>query len=100
MLKKRSIMIITLWAVLLILSACAGVAPIDQTATAQADGGQGETTGGEGEGADAGADLEGDVIIDGSSTVYPITTAVAEEFAGIYPDVRVSVGLSGTGGGF
>ncbi len=44
--------------------------------------------------------LAGDVIIDGSSTVYPITTAVAEEFAKIYPDVRISVGLSGTGGGF
>ncbi len=44
--------------------------------------------------------LAGDVIIDGSSTVYPITTAVAEEFAKVYPDVRISVGLSGTGGGF
>lgn len=44
--------------------------------------------------------LSGDVIIDGSSTVYPITTAVAEEFAKFASDVRVSVGLSGTGGGF
>ncbi len=44
--------------------------------------------------------LSGDVVVDGSSTVYPITTAVAEEFSAIYPDVRVSVGLSGTGGGF
>lgn len=44
--------------------------------------------------------LSGDVIVDGSSTVYPITTAVAEEFAKQAPDVRVSVGLSGTGGGF
>lgn len=45
-------------------------------------------------------DVSGDIIIDGSSTVYPITTAVAEEFAKVAPDVRVSVGLSGTGGGF
>jgi phosphate transport system substrate-binding protein len=44
--------------------------------------------------------LEGDVIADGSSTVFPITTAVAEEFALAAPNVRVSVGLSGTGGGF
>lgn len=44
--------------------------------------------------------LSGDVVVDGSSTVYPITVAVAEEFAAIQPDVRVSVGLSGTGGGF
>jgi phosphate transport system substrate-binding protein len=45
-------------------------------------------------------DVSGDIIVDGSSTVYPITTAVAEEFAKVAPDVRVSVGLSGTGGGF
>lgn len=44
--------------------------------------------------------IEGDVTADGSSTVYPVTVAVAEEFAKEYKDVRVSVGLSGTGGGF
>jgi len=44
--------------------------------------------------------ISGDVIVDGSSTVYPITVAVAEEFSKEYSDVRVSVGLSGTGGGF
>lgn len=44
--------------------------------------------------------LSGDVVVDGSSTVFPITTAVAEEFALVAPNVRVSVGLSGTGGGF
>ncbi|MDO9545851.1 MAG: PstS family phosphate ABC transporter substrate-binding protein [Pelolinea sp.] len=46
------------------------------------------------------ANFSGDVLIDGSSTVYPITVAVAEEFSVVQPDVRVSVGLSGTGGGF
>jgi phosphate transport system substrate-binding protein len=45
-------------------------------------------------------DLSGDVVIDGSSTVYPITVAVAEEFAAVAPKIRISVGLSGTGGGF
>jgi phosphate transport system substrate-binding protein len=50
--------------------------------------------------ADELAALSGDVIADGSSTVYPITTAVAEEFAAVAPNVRISVGLSGTGGGF
>ena len=44
--------------------------------------------------------LSGDILVDGSSTVYPITVAVAEEFVKIQPDVRPSVGLSGTGGGF
>jgi phosphate transport system substrate-binding protein len=40
------------------------------------------------------------VRIDGSSTVFPITEAVAEEFQRLHPDVRVTVGISGTGGGF
>lgn len=40
------------------------------------------------------------VKIDGSSTVYPITEAVAEEFQAGHPKVRVTVGISGTGGGF
>ncbi len=41
-----------------------------------------------------------DILIDGSSTVYPITEAMAEEFGKQHPDVRVTVGISGTGGGF
>jgi len=44
--------------------------------------------------------LTGRVVVDGSSTVYPITEAVAEEFASVQPRVRVLVGVSGTGGGF
>jgi phosphate transport system substrate-binding protein len=39
------------------------------------------------------------IKIDGSSTVYPISEAVAEEF-GKKSKVRVTVGISGTGGGF
>ena len=44
--------------------------------------------------------LSGTIEIDGSSTVFPITEAVAEEFEKVHPDVRVIVGVSGTGGGF
>ena len=41
------------------------------------------------------------VKIDGSSTVYPITEAVAEDFQKAKKNsVRVTVGISGTGGGF
>lgn len=40
------------------------------------------------------------ITIDGSSTVYPITAGVSEEFSNSHPDVRVPVGTSGTGGGF
>ena len=47
------------------------------------------------------AGLSGDIVIDGSSTVFPITEAVAEEFGSLTDDnVRVVVGISGTGGGF
>ena len=45
-------------------------------------------------------DLSGEVIIDGSSTVFPVAQAVSEEFIGLAPDVDFSVNASGTGGGF
>ncbi|MDB2621882.1 PstS family phosphate ABC transporter substrate-binding protein [Flavobacteriales bacterium] len=44
--------------------------------------------------------LSGDIKIDGSSTVYPITEAIAEEYRSEQTEVRVTVGVSGTGGGF
>ncbi|HEU4702182.1 MAG TPA: PstS family phosphate ABC transporter substrate-binding protein [Conexibacter sp.] len=47
-----------------------------------------------------GASLSGTVRADGSSTVGPLTEAAAEAFQGENPDVRVTVGTSGTGGGF
>lgn len=52
------------------------------------------------EAAKAPGDLTGEVMVDGSSTVAPITTAVAEEFSKMHHSVRVPVGTSGTGGGF
>jgi phosphate transport system substrate-binding protein len=44
--------------------------------------------------------ITGSITIDGSSTVYPITEAAAEEFRLEQKDVRITVGVSGTGGGF
>ena len=46
------------------------------------------------------AGLTGAIEIDGSSTVFPITEAVAEEFRKVAPRVQVNVGVSGSGGGF
>lgn len=43
---------------------------------------------------------KGRIQIDGSSSVYPITEAVAEEYRNDHSDIRVTVGVSGTGGGF
>jgi len=53
----------------------------------------------EGENTDSGR-LSGVVSLDGSSTVFPVSEAVAEEFLAVQPRVRVTVGVSGTGGGF
>lgn len=44
--------------------------------------------------------VSGSIAIDGSSTVFPIAQAVAEDFQIDNPDVKVSVGFAGTGGGF
>ncbi|WP_313122996.1 substrate-binding domain-containing protein, partial [Exiguobacterium sp.] len=46
------------------------------------------------------SDLKGKIAIDGSSTVFPIMEAVGEEYSTEQPDVNVTVGVSGTGGGF
>jgi phosphate transport system substrate-binding protein len=56
--------------------------------------GDDETTGG------GGGDLAGSIRIDGSSTVAPLSAAVAEQFEAENPGVKVTVGTSGTGGGF
>jgi phosphate transport system substrate-binding protein len=44
--------------------------------------------------------LSGKIEIDGSSTVYPITEAAATSFREFFPEVKVTVAISGTGGGF
>lgn len=44
--------------------------------------------------------LSGRIAADGSSTVAPLTTRAAENFQGENPDIQVTVGVSGTGGGF
>jgi phosphate transport system substrate-binding protein len=69
-------------ALLLFLAACGG--DDDEATTTEAGGGQ----------------LSGTIEADGSSTVAPFTTLAAERFQRQSPGVRVTVGVSGTGGGF
>jgi len=45
-------------------------------------------------------EYKGRINIDGSSSVYPLTEAVAEDFRKENSDIRITVGVSGTGGGF
>jgi phosphate transport system substrate-binding protein len=72
----------------LALAACGSSTPTDG-----ADSAAGEDAAAEG-------GLSGEVLVDGSSTVFPISEAMAEEFMAENPDVRVTVGVSGSGGGF
>ena len=74
--------------------AAAGLAGFALLAACGGDTGTGDMADGEM------AELKGDIIVDGSSTVFPITMAAAEEFSLKHSGVRVSVGVSGTGGGF
>jgi phosphate transport system substrate-binding protein len=60
----------------------------------------GACSAGDASGSTPAADLSGTITVDGSSTVYPITEAVAEEFQIANSGVQVPTSLSGTGGGF
>ncbi|MDX2244824.1 MAG: PstS family phosphate ABC transporter substrate-binding protein [Leptolyngbyaceae cyanobacterium bins.302] len=88
---KPKSLLASLAAVSLVVTACAG----NQTSN------QGGGTGTASPAATTGAsNLSGSVLIDGSSTVFPISEAMAEEFQKVNPNVKVTVGSSGTGGGF
>jgi phosphate transport system substrate-binding protein len=59
------------------------------------------SSGGSGSGtAASGEELSGTIRIDGSSTVFPFAQAAAELFEEDQPNVKITVGQSGTGGGF
>lgn len=84
-------MIMALMLAIVLLAGCGSTGATTTTTTANGT----TTTAGS-----TGADLSGKIVIDGSSTVFPITEAVAEEFSKLYQNVEVPVGFSGTGGGF
>jgi phosphate transport system substrate-binding protein len=63
-------------------------------------GGQSEGATGNGESSGGSGGTSGEVVVDGSSTVEPLTSAAGEVFKEESPDVNVSVGTAGTGGGF
>jgi phosphate transport system substrate-binding protein len=83
-----------LLAAAMLIAACGGGGA--STAPTTAAGTQAPTTGSPA----TGGPLSGTVTIDGSSTVYPITELVAEEFQTANSGVQVPVAFSGTGGGF
>jgi phosphate transport system substrate-binding protein len=68
--------------------------------TLSACGGQGNSSSASSGSSDAGKEVSGEVVVDGSSTVQPLTAAAGELFAEQASGVNVSVATSGTGGGF
>ena len=73
--------------------ASAGVLALGVAACGDDDSGSDATAG-------DGGQVSGEIKIDGSSTVGPFAQAAAEQFQAANPDVKISVGTSGTGGGF
>jgi phosphate transport system substrate-binding protein len=82
----------------LLLTACGGGDSASEEAPASESGGGASAS--SGSSGDGGGDISGTIEIDGSSTVGPLTDAIAEEYANEQPNVQVNVGVSGTGGGF
>jgi phosphate transport system substrate-binding protein len=62
--------------------------------------GDDDDSGGSANASTGGGDLSGTIKIDGSSTVAPFAQAAQEAFQGENPNVKITVGTSGTGGGF
>jgi phosphate transport system substrate-binding protein len=80
--------------IIISMAAC-GVLALGATAC-----GDDDDSGGGNASASTGGDLSGNIKIDGSSTVAPLAEAAAENFQGENPGVTITVGTSGTGGGF
>jgi phosphate transport system substrate-binding protein len=78
-------------------AACALALGVAACGEDEASEGNGASTQGSGQ---QQADLKGQIRIDGSSTVYPFAQAAAEQFMSQNSGVQISVGQSGTGGGF
>lgn len=82
-----------------VLPAVAALITLAAAACGGDDGGDGAFPTQDTSGFDYGR-ISGEVRVDGSSTVFPISQAVAEEFSKVARNVRANVALSGTGGGF
>jgi phosphate transport system substrate-binding protein len=82
---------------LLVLAMVASLAFVVAACGDDDSGGSSDSGGGA---AEASEDLSGTIRIDGSSTVFPFAEAAGELFNEDNPDVKITVGESGTGGGF
>ena len=96
--RRARLLVITLLTVFaLFTAACGDDDTTTDTAASSSDSGDAGDPGGAGE--SAGADLEGEFLVSGSSTVYPIVLDQAEDFAAANPGVAISVEGPGSGDG-
>ncbi len=106
--KRLALLSLSIAVLLLIVTACGGDDDDDPTATTGSGQGTEATEAMTEEATEAMTeeateemmDLSGSIDIDGSSTVFPVSQGVAEEFNLVHNGVDITVGFSGTGGGF
>ena len=100
MIRSKSKFWSLLLVMVLVLAACGGGSDDAAEEAEESGGEESATQTTAAPSSDGSSGLTGEILVDGSSTVFPITQAVAEEFTALNPDVQISVGVSGTGGGF
>ncbi len=84
----------------LLAVACAGALAFGAAACGDDDSSGSTGSTGSGSSGEGNGNLSGNIAIDGSSTVFPFAQAAAEGFQTEHPNVKITVGQSGTGGGF
>jgi phosphate transport system substrate-binding protein len=93
---KKFLMLLVMAVLLVVVAACGGGA--DEPAQTDNSGSEDAT---EDNAVEASEDLDGSVVVDGSGTVYPLMSVVAEEYMiNEQPNVSVEVSRSGTSAGF
>ncbi|TMN22665.1 PstS family phosphate ABC transporter substrate-binding protein [Lentibacillus cibarius] len=97
--KSKSLLVLAMISLLLVvLTACGNTEDSEESGNEEASSKTEQNTSEKGNSASENETTE--VMVDGSSTVFPIMEAVAEEYQKENPDARVNIGTSGSGGGF
>ncbi|WP_020008429.1 phosphate ABC transporter substrate-binding protein PstS family protein [Salinicoccus albus] len=97
--KKSTFLAALLMSLMFILAACSGSGGSAEEDSASGSSDESADAGSEGESSEGSGDLSGEIVGDGSSTVFPIMEIINEEFNAEH-SMAAEIGVSGTGGGF